>query len=139
MKIRTKAKCVKGMTLVEVIISMFVFGVAALLMVTIVTNSMNFIRNANHVNKKVTKEAPISELQQKSNADKKTEDMKIVVSVNGNVANVKGDLYTTKDAVEDNELAKTNADIDLHFVDMDLDLKSGDGLWLDPDAEDEDE
>lgn len=132
MKIQASKKRVKGMTLMEVIIAMFVFGVAALLMVTIVTNSMSFVRNANHVNKKVTKEAPISELQQTANADEKTADMKITVTVGGSTVNVKGDLYTTKDAVSSDPFAQTNADIDLHFVDMDLNLKSGTGLWVDP-------
>lgn len=51
-------KRVKGMTLIEIIISMLVFSVLTLIMVRIGSVSKSLLMNSNHMNNKTTAEAP---------------------------------------------------------------------------------
>ena len=51
-------KRVKGMTLIEIIISMLVFSVLTLIMVRVGSVSKSLLMNSNHVNNKTTAEAP---------------------------------------------------------------------------------
>lgn len=51
-------KRVKGMTLIEIIISMLVFSVLTLIMVRVGTVSKSLLMNSNHMNNKTTAEAP---------------------------------------------------------------------------------
>lgn len=60
---RKVKKRLKGMTLIECIIALAVFGVAALIMVKICSVSMQFLKNSNHVNNKVAAEAPAAAVQ----------------------------------------------------------------------------
>ncbi len=55
-----KGKKVKGMTLIECIIALFVFGVMAVMMAVIVTSTCRFLMNANHTTNKTVKEAPVA-------------------------------------------------------------------------------
>lgn len=137
-KLRKKNYKCKGMTLVEIIISLFIFTVMAAMMVQIGEVINNLTRNANHVNRKVAAEAPLAENEVTNSANGLTavtdDNLKIQVNVGAYTAYVKGETYSTNGAVDGNTFANTNADIDLQFVDVDLQKKSGDNLWKDPDA-----
>ena len=61
-----KKRKVKGMTLVEIIIATFVFGVTAMIMVGIITTANKLVMNANHVNNKTAVEAPVSAVRDKT-------------------------------------------------------------------------
>jgi prepilin-type N-terminal cleavage/methylation domain-containing protein len=63
MKIRKCRKKVKGMTLIEVIISLFIFTVMATVMVRVGQVSKSLIMQTNHLNNKVTAEAPVAAVQ----------------------------------------------------------------------------
>lgn len=54
-----KRKSVKGMTLIECIIAILVFGVMALIMVRIGIVSKSMMINTNHLNNKIDAEAPV--------------------------------------------------------------------------------
>jgi len=58
---KLKRKKVKGMTLVEIIISLFVFAVSALVMVEIGRAINVYVLNSHHVDRKVSYEAPLAE------------------------------------------------------------------------------
>ena len=55
-----KKRKLQGMTLVEIIISMFIFSVIALMMVQIGVVTKNLLMNSNHVNNKTSAESPIA-------------------------------------------------------------------------------
>ena len=55
-----KTRKLRGMTLVEIIISMFIFSVIALMMVQIGVVTKNLLMNANHVNNKTSAESPVA-------------------------------------------------------------------------------
>lgn len=131
---KRKLTC-KGMSLLEVIISMLVLTIMATLMVVIATNSMSFIRNSTRVNNKVTKEAPVSELKQITTNRLVDDNHRVSVTIAGKTVNVKGSLYSTDDAIDADDNANTNADIDLQFVDFDITLKNGTGVWEEPTTE----
>lgn len=58
-KIKTSKK-VKGMTLIEVIISMLVFGVTGVIMVGVCTVATTMMKETNHLNNKTDAEAPVA-------------------------------------------------------------------------------
>lgn len=58
-----KRKSAKGMTLIEVIISILVFGVTGLIMVTCATTTCNFLRESTHVTNKTNAEGPVAIVQ----------------------------------------------------------------------------
>jgi len=70
---------VKGMTLIECIISILVVGVTATIMVTICTSAMNHLSEANRVNNKVNAEAPVAAVQDVAQLNNAT-----VLDSNGN-------------------------------------------------------
>ena len=58
-----KARKLRGMTLVEIIISMFIFSVIALMMVQIGVVTKSLLMNSNHVNNKTSAESPVAAAQ----------------------------------------------------------------------------
>lgn len=136
-----KKRNLKGMTLVEIIISLFIFTLMALMMVRIASVSTNLTTNANHVNRKVTVQAPLAEMQNTDGTltELQNDNLKITVKVGANSVNVVGSQYSTAQSVEGNTFADTEADIDLEFVKVDLSKNSGDNLWIEPPAEEEEE
>lgn len=54
-----KRTSVKGMTLIECIISILVVGIAGLIMVTAGTTAAKLMRETNHLNNKTNAEAPV--------------------------------------------------------------------------------
>lgn len=142
-----KKKTVKGMTLVEVIIALFVFVVASALMVNIGSAINTHFQNSNHVNRKVAIEAPLAEngsnIAQKtddgtgnrkleavtSNVRKVNSNMKVTVTMGSKQVSVTGTSFSTAPAVAGNELASTDAD--LQFIDIDLTLNKKQNIWKD--------
>ncbi len=137
MKLFPKKKKLKGMTLVEIIISLFIFTLMALMMVRIASVSTNLTKNANHVNKKVTVQAPLAEMQNTDGTltQQIDDNMKITVKLGGHSVNVTGQQYSTAQAAVGNTFANTNAKIDLEFVKIDLSKNSGDNVWEEPTTE----
>ncbi len=137
MKLFPKKKKLKGMTLIEIIISLFIFSLMALMMVRIATVCTNLTRNANHVNKKVTVQAPLAEIQNTDGTltQQVDDNMKITVSIGGHSVNVTGAQYSTAQATVGNNFANTNANINLEFVKIDLSKNSGDNVWVEPTTE----
>lgn len=62
-KLKKKKLAVKGMTLVECIVALLVFGIMALMMVQIGTITSKLVINANHMNNKTTKQAPVAQVR----------------------------------------------------------------------------
>ena len=92
-----KKKSLKGVTLVEIIISLAVVSVLTLLLVTTATTINAYIKSANHVNKKTTVQAPIAESGFTGSANElSTSDKDIKITVNGKVTLV-GKGYSVVD------------------------------------------
>lgn len=83
----------RGMTLVEVIISIAVMAVLALLLTTVGVTIDNYRKNTKSLNAKVTVEAPVAEGKKKADSSVTTLDEEIVIKVEG--VEVKGKLYGT--------------------------------------------
>lgn len=128
MKKKTRRKA-KGMTLIEVIISMLVFGVAGLIMVVTGTTTKKLMMNTNHMNNKTNAEAPVAAVRdvgkvQEAAADVamqvETETVNITVSVNGSSQLVKTRKYSTAAmAAADPNNTNTNMQSDLDFYVLD--------------------
>ncbi len=131
-----KKKSVKGMTLVEIIIALLVFGIAALLMARIATVSSSLTRSANHVTRKTSLQAPVAENANITSnlVDEEDSNLKVVVKVGSNTVNVAGKSYTTVKAVDGNTFAQTNNG-DIEFVKYDTSKTKGDGLWVEETTE----
>ncbi|SEK53306.1 prepilin-type N-terminal cleavage/methylation domain-containing protein [Ruminococcus sp. YRD2003] len=92
-----KKKSLKGVTLVEIIISLAVVSILTLLLVTTATTINAYIKSANHVNKKTTVQAPIAESGFTGSANElSTSDKDIKITVNGKVTLV-GKGYSVVD------------------------------------------
>ena len=92
-----KKKSLKGVTLVEIIISLAVVSVLTLLLVTTATTINAYIKSANHVNQKTTVQAPIAESGFTGSANElSTSDKDIKITVNGKVTLV-GKGYSVVD------------------------------------------
>jgi Tfp pilus assembly protein PilV len=155
---KAKNKKVRGMSLVEIIISMVVFAVSALLLVQVGDAINNMTKKANHVNKKVNIEAPlvssgddIVAAEVLTNADKTKSKEKLTVKngymesskdnlkvtfekeFGGHQVNLAGKSFTVKKAAEGNDFAKT--DTDLQYVYVSRNLMYGSNVFVDPEEE----
>lgn len=83
----------RGMTLVEVIISIAVMAVLALMLTTIGVTIDNYRKNTKSLNSKVTVETPVAEGKKKDDSSVKVLDEDITITVEG--VKVKGKLYGT--------------------------------------------
>lgn len=119
MKIFSKKKKLKGMTLVEIIISLAVLAVLTVLLVGTASLIENYIRSANNVNGKVATQTPVAEtryVQKAYKIDPSGTNEKVSIVINGNVE-FAGDGYVTIDPavpVDDNELG---GNLGLKFID----------------------
>ena len=59
-KHKKRSKSVKGMTLIEIIIAIFVLGVMGVIMCRVATVSGNLLKSANHTEKRTAVEAPLA-------------------------------------------------------------------------------
>lgn len=128
MKKKTRRKA-KGMTLIEVIISMLVFGVAGLIMVVTGTTTKKLMMNTNHMNNKINAEAPIAAVRDvKSVQDAadnvamqvETETVNITVTVTGKSQVVKTRKYSTAAmaaAASNNTNTNMQGDLDFYVLD----------------------
>lgn len=102
-----KSRKKRGMTLVEVIISIAVMAVLALLLTTVGVTIDNYRKDTKARNEKIALEGPSAELQSRdtptsSNMGKQIDDdFKITVSGSGNTVEVNGKLYSTSDELTD--------------------------------------
>lgn len=138
--IKTK---VKGMSLVEIIISIAVLAIIGSMMARIGTLSNNFLRNSIHVNEKTVVEGPVAAAANPSSnfAEQKTDgadadgNVGITVTTGGRAINIKAKRYTTSHASDGKSIAQTNGNMNMDFLDVDLEIKTGDNIWEEPTTE----
>ena len=118
MKISSKKRKLKGMTLAEIIISLAVLAVLTTLVVGTANLIDNYTRSANKVNAKVAQQTPVAEagyIEKAYKIDHSGADNKIKITINNNV-NFEGEGYITVDPtapVDENELG---GNLGLKFV-----------------------
>ena len=133
MKFLKKPRKVKGMTLVEIIIALFVFVVASAVMVKMGAVANQLLRNSSHVERRTSIEAPLAENANTNATFVENSNLKVTVTIPGASVNVKGTSYTTQKQVATNQAASTIiTDADIEYVSFDLEQKGGDGIWVDP-------
>lgn len=129
-------KKVKGMTLVEIVISLLVFGVTAVIMISVARVSVNLTRHSNQVNRKTTVEAPYAESGNTAAAYVEDDNMKIDVTVaipGGNKSvSVAGKSYSTKPIGDADARASQSGSYDIEYVGIDLGQNNGAGIWVAP-------
>lgn len=112
-KLKLKKSSKKGMTLLEIIISLAVLSAMILVLVTTSSLINSYIRSANNVNGKVARQAPVAETENASDANLVSASVPIVVEG----ANVYGNAYAVIDpsAAADGELG---GDLNMYFIDL---------------------
>lgn len=99
-----KRKKFKGMTLMEIIISLAVLAVLTLVLVQ-TSNAINmYIRSANNVNKKTVQQAPVAEIGHKDAGELVQADVTIKVSNAKFSQDLNGDAYKVNDDLSGNEI-----------------------------------
>lgn len=111
-----KSKKVKGMTLIECIIALFVFGVMAVMMAVIVTSTCRFLMNANHTNNKTVKEAPVAAAII-TETDQATDLGNVTITVPGASKTVTAKKYQAK-IDETNPFYQSGMDANLQFYEV---------------------
>lgn len=99
---RKRKKTHKGMTLVEIIVSLAVVGIMTLVMVKASHAITKYTMSANNVDRKVTEQAPLAEVKYKdwaySYGDEVTINLQITSGASSSVsATVKGETYAIVD------------------------------------------
>lgn len=124
-----KTRAVKGMSLVEIIISMVIFAITALILVQVGTTINNLHKNSIKVDRKVTIEKPYVVnsyyAKDKTGADQKltcaNDNMKVKVEINGHDVDLTGVNYKTKSpGISISADASKTDTVDLQFVQIDL-------------------
>lgn len=127
----TKKRTVKGMTLIEIIISMLIFTLLASIMVRVGAVTKSLMMNTNHLNNKTSAESTIGAVQDVSaltstaNAHYSTPqeaadaisetDLQITVSGSGFSATVDAKKYSTKAAADNATASGRNCDTSDHM------------------------
>ena len=103
MKLKKK-KTVKGMTLVEIIVALFVFTIMGTLMARIGTVAKSMLMNSNHLNNKTQAESSIGSVKDKNTLDtycgasgESNGEQPVTFTV-GSYGSVTGNRYDTKAA-----------------------------------------
>lgn len=113
---KTKKKNLKGMTLIEIIVSLAVLAVMTLLLVQASSTINMYIRSANKVNKRVAEQAPIAEIGYTDAAHRVSEDdVEIIVGRGKTETKLKGKAYE----VEDESLLNENefgGNLNMQFI-----------------------
>lgn len=117
-------KTVKGMTLVEVLIAIFVLGVMGTLMAKAATISCSMMKSANHMNNKVEVEAPLAAAQEDRvtyDADVTVVDDDVPISITGSfdadtVVDLKVTKYATAQKTVGDKFADTSKTVDADLV-----------------------
>ena len=112
-KLKFKKTGKKGMTLLEIIISLAILSVMVLVLVTTSSLINSYIRSANNVNGKVARQAPVAEMGNDMDATQVAASIPIVV----NGVNVYGNAYAVLDPSDavDGELG---GDLNMSFIDL---------------------
>ncbi len=120
-----KKKKLKGMTLVEIVVSIAVFAAISLILVMIGSAVNAQERSATRVNRKVAVQGPIAEAQNDSNALLLDEEYEIYVAKKDSPSSgvtVTGKLYSTQKFTIDedgNQVADPNAEkANLKFIEI---------------------
>lgn len=120
-----KKKKLKGMTLVEIVVSIAVFAAISLILVMIGSAVNAQERSANKVNRKVAVQGPVAEAQNDDNALLLTEEYMIKVAKKDSpetAVTVTGKLYSTEKYIIDedgNKVADPNAEkANLKFIEI---------------------
>lgn len=113
-----KSKKVKGMTLIECIIALFVFGVMAVMMAVIVTSTCRFLMNANHTTNKTVKEAPVAAAII-TETDQATDLGNVTITVPGSSKHtINAKKYQAKLEDETNPFYQSGMDANLQFYEV---------------------
>ena len=112
-KLKSKKTGKKGMTLLEIIISLAILSVMVLVLVTTSSLINSYIRSANNVNGKVTRQSPVAEMGNDMDATQVAASVPIVV----NGVNIYGNAYAVLDPSDaaDGELG---GDLNMYFIDI---------------------
>jgi prepilin-type N-terminal cleavage/methylation domain-containing protein len=117
-------KTVKGMTLVEVLIAIFVLGVMGTLMAKAATISCSMMKSANHMTNKVEVEAPLAAAQENDvshDADVTVVDDDVTIAITGSfdadsVKTLKTKKYATAQKTAGDKFADTSKTVDADLV-----------------------
>lgn len=135
-----KKHAVKGMTLVEIIISVVVLGVASLILVQVGSAVNTYRKNSNHVSNRVTIEKPYvthvtnGHYEPSKNNVEAPKEVKVKINFedSGHDVELKAQSFKTK---TNEASAKTVSDANLQFVKVDLSKgikyqKDADGYYI---------
>jgi len=118
-KHKKRSKSVKGMTLIEIIIAIFVLGVMGVIMCRVATVSGNLLKSANHTEKRTAVEAPLAAARTVTgsyDAEQTKADVEVKITGGFDEVNLKADKYTTKQHGDnEGDAAKTNSNADLVY------------------------
>lgn len=95
----------KGMTLIEIIISLAVFAMIGVILITVAVTIQKQAKGAQGLNKKVAVQGPIAEAQNKTASAVTTQPVEIEVRYNASSVNVQGVLYDTAVRVQATDAA----------------------------------
>lgn len=107
------SKKLKGMTLVEIIISIAVFAVMVAILITAANAVNQYTKAANKLNKKVAVQGPIAEAQYKNDAYLLDDDVEITVN---NSVKLKGKAYSVADPTAPTEAGDLNSGLNFKFI-----------------------
>lgn len=120
-----KKKKLKGMTLVEIVVSIAVFAAISLILVMVGSAVNAQQRSANRVNRKVAVQGPLAEAQNDANALLLNDEYEIYVAKKDSPSSgvtVKGKLYSTEEFVIDadgNKVSSPDAEkANLKFIEI---------------------
>lgn len=120
-----KKKKLRGMSLIEIIVSIAVFAMISLILVTLGSAVNAQRRSAKRVNDKVAIQGPIAEAQKEDNALLMDDEYEIVVEKKGDAntaVTVKGKLYSAQGYIIDadgNQVAEPDAEkANLKFIEI---------------------
>jgi prepilin-type N-terminal cleavage/methylation domain-containing protein len=108
---KKRKKTAKGTTLIECIIALAVFAMLGTILVLTSSTINALVRSSNNINKKVTRESPIAEVQDTSNATI-AGNVTIKVTMNGKERTVTGSRYETDEYTVDDEGNRVKVDPD---------------------------
>lgn len=116
-KLKLKKSSKKGMTLLEIIISLAVLSAMVLVLITTSSLINSYIKSANNVNGKVARQAPVAENGNRNGVNLDATQMAASVPIIVNGINLYGDAYAVIDpsAAADGQLG---GDLNMYFIDL---------------------
>lgn len=116
-KLKFKKSSQKGMTLLEIIISLAVLSAMVLVLITTSSLINSYIKSANNVNGKVARQAPVAENGNRNGVNMDATQVAASVPINVAGVNLYGDAYAVIDpsAAADGQLG---GDLNMYFIDL---------------------